>query len=822
MSKALFQTKKLHLPSSYQKLLSVSLILLFSILSHSQQILSFTNEQAESLIGVEVFTEDFSFSEISNSEGLVSIPAEIPFVICRYLGYEETEVEISGLNKIQKIVLKTKEVLVDEVTIIGRTGVLKEETPYHIETIDSRKIQLVNTQTSADALAAHSNVYVQKSQMGGGSPVLRGFEANKILLVIDGVRLNNAIYRSGHLQNAISIDQAVLERMEVVFGAGSLNYGSDALGGVIHFRSKEPKLVFDDSKSYMDHGFYLRHASANREKSIHYDLSYGNKKWASLSSITFSDFKDLTSGNRYNDRYPDFGKRPDYVITTDGIDSIAINNQPNRQIGTGYHQLDLLQKLVFKASESTKVVLNGQYSTSSDVPRYDRLTERSNNGDLSFAEWYYGPQNRLLLSSKIEHIAENTFFNKALLIASYQKIDEDRIDRNFQSDIRSTQEEDVDVLGLTIDFNKNLRDDNRHVLKYGFDFQHNKVESEAYEENINSGEINFNVLSRYPSNSSSLMSYGIYGLSTWKNKKENLITNIGLRYNSSTISLTYDDADPFPWPQSFIDGLKSTNSSIVASAGLNYNTSSNWQWHSQLSSAYRSPNIDDMAKIRVKGNEVSVPNLMLNPEKSLNAEIGFTKKGTNQNYFQVAVYYTILDDVIIREPLPLPDGSTFIINGLDTLMTQGNVNAEQGYVYGFTTNASYTLYKNLKWNGSLNYTYGRARNGDIERPLSHIPPLFGKTGVDWSYERFELSAVMRFNGKKDIIDFGDSTDNPEQATPEGSLAWQTYNVYMSYPYYDWLKLSIGVENILNTHYRNFASGVSAPGMNFILSLRGNF
>lgn len=822
MSRALYLTRKLRLPSNYLRLLSTVICFCIFHTVQAQQILSFTNDQNEILIGVEVFTEDYSFSSISNEEGLVSVPAEIPLVICRYLGYEVAHIQIAGLNEIQLVTLKTQEVLIDDVTIIGRTGMIKEEIPYHVETIDSRKIQLVNTQTSADALAAHANVYVQKSQMGGGSPVLRGFEANKILLVIDGVRLNNAIYRSGHLQNAISIDQAILERMEVVFGAGSLNYGSDALGGVIHFRSREPKLVYDDSKSYVDQGYYLRHASANREKSIHYDLTYGSKKWASLSSVSYSDFKDLSSGNRYPDRYPDFGKQTEYVAHINGIDSIVTNNQPHKQIGTAYSQLDLLQKFVFQVSQSTKLVLNGQYSTSSNVPRYDRLTERTDDGQLNFAEWYYGPQNRLLLSSKIEHRSESVLFNKALIIASYQKIDEDRIDRDYRSDIRNIQEEDVDVIGLTIDFNKNLRADKRHVLKYGIDFQHNNVVSEAFQENIATGTTNFDVLSRYPSKASSLSSYGIYGLSTWKNKSEKFISNIGIRYNSSTISLNYDSADPFPWPQSFIDGLRSTNTSVVGSAGINYNTDNRWQLHGQLATAYRSPNIDDMAKIRVKGNEVSVPNLDLNPEKSINAELGFTKKYSKGTQLQAAVYYTLLDDVIIRERLPLPDGSRFIVDGMDTLMTFGNVNADQGFVYGFTTNASIQILNNLSWNGSFNYTYGRAVEGEVQRPLSHIPPVFGKTGIDYTYEKFELSAVVRFNGKKDILDYGDSTDNPEQATPEGSLAWQTYNLYMSYPYHDWLKLSVGVENILNIQYRNFASGVSAPGMNFILSLRGNF
>lgn len=784
------------------------------------------NETNESLIGVEVFSDDYSFTTISDINGVITVPNNFRKSInLKYLGYQEMKAYPAQLmrDKQQVIIMEKIDVVMDEVLIVGRTGERKEETPYQIETIDQKQLRLTNLQTSADALAANANVYVQKSQMGGGSPVIRGFEANKILLVIDGVRLNNAIYRSGHLQNAITIDQAILERMEVIFGAGSLGYGSDALGGVIHFRSKDPVLNFNPDKSAnIQQGFYARHSTANREKTIHYDLMYGKSKWGSLSSVTYSSFDDLTAGSGRDRRYREYGKRNFYIDRIDGVDSIVTNFQPQKQIGTAYNQLDILQKFLYQPSENLRLVFNGQYSTSSDVPRYDRLTEVDGNGDLRFAEWFYGPQKRLLLSANTTYTKENALFDKALLIGSFQKIDEDRIDRQYRSDIRSVQNEDVNVYGLTLDFNKFLDTDERNNFRYGIDFQYNAVNSEAFEENIITGLQDFNVLSRYPSDHNFMSSTGVYTQYTWKSKSNKLINNTGLRYSRSVLKLSYDSSDPFPWPQSFIDGLKSANNSLVGSTGFNYNTENGWRIHALAATAFRAPNLDDMAKIRVRGNEVSVPNLELKPEKSMNAELGLTKKYGENNSFSGAVFYTALSDVIIREPLPLPDGSTFILDDVDTLFTFGNINAEKAKVYGFSFNFDQKLYQNLRWNGSVNYTKGIANSANDERPLSHIPPVFGKTGLSWTYEKFNIEGVVRYNLKKRLEDFGDSTDNPEQATLEGSLEWQTYNLYMSYPYFDWLALSIGVENILNTHYRPFSSGVSAPGRNFIITLSGNF
>jgi hemoglobin/transferrin/lactoferrin receptor protein len=114
----------------------------------------------------------------------------------------------------------------------------------------------LNVQNSADLLVNSGVVAMQKSQQGGGSPMLRGFEASRVLLVIDGVRMNNAIYRAGHLQNVITMDNTVLDRAEILFGPSSTVYGSDALGGVIHFYTRSTELSNDKPK-YTSNAFIL-------------------------------------------------------------------------------------------------------------------------------------------------------------------------------------------------------------------------------------------------------------------------------------------------------------------------------------------------------------------------------------------------------------------------------------------------------------------------------------------------------------------------------------------------------------------------------------
>ena len=201
----------------------------------------------------------------------------------------------------------------------------KSDVAYNIEVIKSKDIELSNPQNSADMLSNTGNIMVQKSQGGGGSPIIRGFEANRVLIVIDGVRMNNAIYRGGHLQDVITIDNAMLDRTEIIYGPSSVMYGSDALGGVMHFYTKNP--LFGINKMNFKLNSSVRYSSANQEKTGHLDFNIGYKRLASLTSITYSDFDDMRTGYARNPN-PSFGRCEYYA----GVNAAGTaDSMPNRQ-----------------------------------------------------------------------------------------------------------------------------------------------------------------------------------------------------------------------------------------------------------------------------------------------------------------------------------------------------------------------------------------------------------------------------------------------------------------------------------------------------------
>lgn len=259
------------------------------------------------------------------------------------------------------------------------------EIPNMITKVTKMQILRNNPQTSADLLGQTGTVFIQKSQLGGGSPMIRGFATNRVLLVIDGVRMNNAIYRSGNLQNVISIDALSTETAEVIFGPGSLVYGSDAIGGVMDFHSLEARLSPDST--LIKGSALARYSSANNENTFHADVNLGWKKWSLLSSATYSTFDDLKMGRKGGqDNY----LRPEYIERINDIDSIIKNSDPRIQRFSGYDQLNFLQKVRFKPSKQIDMQYSFIYAGTGDAPRYDRLIQYR-QGKLRFAEWYYGP-----------------------------------------------------------------------------------------------------------------------------------------------------------------------------------------------------------------------------------------------------------------------------------------------------------------------------------------------------------------------------------------------------------------------------------------------
>ncbi len=751
---------------------------------------------------------------ITNLKGNIQVTAN-PFdtLEFRHISYEIKKESFQNIVAQKgKIYLKPMYHPLNEVVIsANRFETERQSIAQPIQVIGQKELQLHNAQTSADAVQTEGYAFVQKSQMGGGSPIIRGFEANKILLVVDGIRMNNAIYRGGHLQNIITVDPNSLQKMEILYGPGSVMYGSDALGGTIYLQTKNPAL--NDTTSWTTSGEVMaRTASANFEKTGHVSLNIANNRIASLTTFTYSDFDDLRQGNNRNPFYGDWGKRLFFVERIDNKDSILNNMEYNIQKGSAYSQYDMMQKLLWKAYDYTEILANVQYSTSSNISRYDRLTQ-TQNGLPRFAEWYYGPQKRLLTYLRLNYQKPTTMFDKFSITPSYQNIEESRHDRKFNNKWLNHRIEKLDILSINADFIKNF---STQTFTYGLDVSTEKVDSKAHKENILTGEQQ-PLDTRYPDGGSTMDRYSFY-LSHKIKITEKLCANEGIRFNYSMLNATINDTTFYKFPFSKIS---QQNQALSGNIGLIYMPFRRLSVQVNYANGYRTPNVDDLSKIfeTTPGN-VIMPNEKLRPEHTHTFDLG-VRIGKNQDIAQALFngYYTLYDNAITTEP------GTF--NGQDSIMYDGqlsrvlmNVNKNEAYLYGVTAQLNIKLNEWLRFNGSVTYTYGRIKTDTTDYPLDHIPPVYGKCAFMYISKKIQSEFNLMFNGWKFVRDynmFGE--DNFSFATEHGMPAWMTLNLLTSYSINQNFQLNAGVENILDQNYRQFASNISAAGRNFKLSLR---
>jgi len=692
----------------------------------------------------------------------------------------------------------------------------KKNVVQRIDIINNQYIQTTNAQNSGDLLQSTGNVFVQKSQQGGSSPVVRGFEASRVLLMVDGIRMNNAIYRSGHLQNAITVDQNMLERVEVLYGPGSTLHGSDALGGVVAFKTIDPRLAPDGKKSVFSGAAFTRYSSANSEKTGHAHVSLDGKKLGALISATYSDFGDLRMGDNYPNDYPDFGRRSYYVERINGIDSVVKNNDDRVQRFSGYKQWDIMGKLLFQQNENISHLLNMQFSNSSNVPRYDRLQD-IRNGNLRFAEWYYGPQKRNLFAYTF-NARLHGFFNQFRLTASYQDTEESRYQRDRNNPQRQSHIENVGVAGFYADLRKGWGKSELHV---GTDIQLNDVKSQAFRMNINDGTTSA-LDTRYPEKNK-FNSFALYAQHLLKIGDGKLVLNDGIRVQATRLhSTVIDNTTSF---RPFTD-LTQNPTGVSGNLGLVYMPNTNVRITAGAATGFRAPNIDDLTKIfesSTANRQLIVPNPGINPEKTITPELGITIKAGQVLTLEAGAFYTWFKDAIVLDRFPLEGKDSTVYNGT-TYLTLAAQNAASGKIHGFNVAATVRPFSGMEFYSTFNLTSGTFTQADGSKvPMDHMPPNFGKTSLRYSAGKWMVEAWSMYNGWKHIEDYNpNGEDNAQYATADGMPAWTTFNLRGQVVLAGHLMIQLGVENITDRNYRVFASGFSAPGRNIVAALRYNW
>ena len=799
---------------------------LFSCLAFAQKI-HVSNQKDEPISEVFVYHDKRSYTAFTDENGLADIshfPVTGNFHF-QHPSYQIGHYSADSLNQVGfKLTLEEKLVWFNELVVAAsKWEQEKKDLSQHVLAVNRKTISENNPTTSADLLSQSGQVFVQKSQLGGGSPKLRGFSANAVLLVLDGIRMNNAIYRSGNLQNVINIDPNAIATSEVVFGPGSVIYGSDALGGVMDFHTVSP--MWNQTGTKGEGNALIRYSSAANERTGHYDMSVARRKFTYFGSVTKTWMDDLRAGSNRSASYKGYFLRPNYVQRINGEDVLVSNPDPNNQIGSGFDLLNTVHKFKFLLNQHSDLSYNFYYGTTTNIPRYDRLTiVKAGTDSLENAQWYYGPQTWQMHSLQFNHYDSKKWLDQVKITAAFQDYSESRNDRGFGDEDLRTRTEQVNVFSLNLDLDKVIPNGD---IFYGLDLIHNDVSSSGFRTDLLTNA-QTPTPSRYPDLGSKMSSFALY-LNRVKRLNDKWTFNLGARYNF--VQLQGENANS---TLADFSSIHLTNGSVTGSLGIIHLPDDKTKVGFNLSTGFRSPNVDDVGKLFEFDNDengqpiIQVPNDQLNPEYAYNSEISYSKK-VGIMTLNVVGFYTLLTNPILRGDFEINGQSTLFIDDDNDALTPemehgivAQINGQRAYIYGGSFQALAKINDKLSSFGTISFSDGMETSSN--EPLRHTTPFFGKIGVRWQSDKSMINLYSEFNGARWRADIPASEieDKPYLYTDDGSPGWMTLNAKSNVDLNDFLRLDIGIENILDTHYRPYSSGISVSGRSFIIGLRGSF
>lgn len=779
-----------------------------------------TIQDQESSVPIELVTLTSPNSKhysVTNAKGQADISAfkDAERIELRSLGYKtvvKTYLELRANSFL--IEMEPTNLNLGEVVISGtKWRQSSDNVSSKIISIGQREVALQNPQTTADLLGLSGKVYIQKSQQGGGSPMIRGFSTNRLLYSVDGVRMNTAIFRSGNIQNIISLDPFAIQNTEVLFGPGSVIYGSDAIGGVMNFQTLTPEFSLTD-EPFISGKANARYSSANNEKTGHFDVNVGFKKWSFVSSISSFDYDHLRQGSHGPKDYI----RNYHVQEQNNMDVILKQEDELLQIPTAYSQINMMQKIRYQPNEKWDLQYGFHYSETSPYGRYDRH-QRERNGNARYAKWDYGPQIWMMNNLSLAYNQANSIFDQMTVRIAHQYFEESRIDRALNNPIKSMNEEKVNAYSLNADFIKSTG--TRNTLFYGVEYVLNDVNSTGELTDITTGISELGP-SRYPK--STWQSLAAYITNEYK-VSERFTLNAGARYSLVLLDSEFDTTFyPFPFSEASL-----SNSALTGSVGGVYRPTNTWVLSANFGTAFRAPNVDDVGKVFDSApGQVVVPNPNLKPEYAYNADLGIAKVFNNVIKVDVTGYFTHLKNSLVRQD--------YRLNGHDSIMYHGEMSKVQAIqnsavanVYGVQFGLEMKLPAGFNFSTDFNFQKGKEEleNGE-DSPMRHAAPFFGISRLNYKAKKLNLEFNFAFQGKRDFNDMPEEEKSKVEiyALDENgniySPAWYTLNFKGLYKLSDVLDLSAGIENLTDQRYRPYASGISGAGRNFILGVTAHF
>ena len=736
----------------------------------------------------------------------------------------------------------------EEVTVIARVEKDTFRTPNSVSVIDREQIERMNAPTTPQILRETEGVWTQQTTVGQGSPLLRGLTGYQAFLAIDGVRLNNSTFRSGPNQYLVTISPDNLDRVEVLRGAGSMLYGSGAMGGVISMFTKDTILDGATEEWHIQSRAFTRFASASSERIGRLEVAGSQKQLGFSVGASARWFGNINPGNGYDLHYAN----RKFEIVTDKPEGVKVSDGPPKDVPDrwlvdsegplGWNAYDGDAKLSYKLNDASTVSLAYQLWRQPQTPRYDKIAPRE------YDEFFFQPQDRDLLYATYLSKPENAAIDQIQFTTSFHRQKEGRNELLRDATERRERFDTVNTLGFSAQAVNSSLPKQRVVA--GGEFYFDTVASQTIKTNIENGEEEVDEKKGRFIDGSQFWDANLY-LQDEIELHELLELTLGgrfTRYNTNAdLSVRSDQFGDF----------NESGNALTYSAGLVGSVTNGLNIVGNFATSFRAPSLNDTTAVEVTNEGIDSPSPDLESERGWTAE-----GGVKARYLwfvgSLTVFHGRVIDLVTRVPvedayagqaLPSlikeiqqnnPGVNVYVFDNVDEVEIQG---------VEFTGMVPIPIQSGLSLYGNAMFTRGKVLviNGaapDPDKPweerIRREPPLNGMVGIRWEppAQRFWAEFFVRGAteqrrlNRSDIRDPripGTTRDTGEvefdangAAIGEGSPGWMTLNLRGGFQVTQYNRLTLALENLLDQRYREHGSGINAPGFNVIVSLDNRF
>ncbi|MBI5534765.1 MAG: TonB-dependent receptor [Deltaproteobacteria bacterium] len=690
--------------------------------------------------------------------------------------------------------------------------------------VSEREIRSSAPSSLADALRGNAGVSVQQTTPGQGTIYVRGFAGRELVLYVDGVRFNTAIFRSPNNAQYGLLDPYAVHSAEVIRGPSSVLHGSDALGGAVMLHSPLPP--FADAPETNVRLF--QSVTSNGLGSVsRVSAQHQQDRWAAQLGVTYARAGDVVPGE--NARSPD----PDsYAGLRRQAGQSYVPVFTREQRGTGFERLSTDAAFRWLASPQTEVVLRGQLSERPELVRYDEITPRfapvpSKPARASSA---YTDMLRAMTSAAVVHRPRESFFQEALVQIAWQRLSDQLSRRNMNescSDGSSASSCATGVFQLapasTVSRERTrsdslsarselrfLRKDKQRGAILGVEAIHDRIFSQNEVVTPATGEVAAGE-SRYP-NGSTMTQAGVFG-----QLEAELVpgfrAHVGAR--GALFSLSIAPRQGAPAAQG-AEGIRSTLWDGSGSAGVSWEMTDGFRWVANAGRGVRSPNIEDFAGAGTRaGGRFQIPNRDLEPEHTHSADLGFKVfrelvRGETFLFFSRFTDAVGLATTSVNGQSTAPDGSQYVqsknVNRLDVYGIESDLRVGREKKGGVFARAV-----------ALQYDESDDPTATASERVRTPAYLVLGTWL-WPVPRLRLEVFA--HGRAPMRRLGRVSDN--RIPPTGTDGFVTLHARGAYLLHPDFTLRVGLDNITNRLAVEHGSGFYLPGFSATASLEGRF